>query len=99
MHRYNKEHLLVTIERENKEGLNRGIEGFLSPLESEDRSDVLKQLEACSELLCKMDILLKRKLYLDALSLVEMQLAIEPEKEDELKTLYWKIANWSYIDK
>ncbi|MEO1053339.1 MAG: hypothetical protein AAFX87_22085 [Bacteroidota bacterium] len=62
--------IILKIERERKGSFNWGLKYVLKPMESRPRKEILSKLKACPDIDCKLNELMARKLYLDALSLV-----------------------------
>ena len=69
-------------------------------LANEKRSKVLEALNGCTTLNCKVDLLVKEQLFLDAMSLLEVEKM--KSSSDEIDSMYWKVASmvrlsWLYL--
>lgn len=93
MVRYKKEFLIVHIEREETGGFNEGIAYLFKPVDKELRSEIASKLDTCEDMNCQIDLLIRRKLYFDALTLIEAaNEQSHPDKED-LRKKYWDIVS------
>ena len=64
----------------------------LAPMEAENRAHIVSMINRCSDLPCKIDLLMERRLYIDALSLLEQQVTTS-KADEKTKSLFWATAN------
>ncbi len=65
---------------------------MLLPLEVNKKKYVVTKLNECSSLACKIEVLVKENLLLDALSLLEVE-KINNKNDPNIDRMYWKVAS------
>lgn len=94
MTQYKKDALLVNIEREDHGGLNIGLTYLFKPIDRNLRTEIFAKLEACEDMNCQIDLLMERKLYFDALSLIELSNEQNHPDKEALSRKYWEIVTF-----
>jgi hypothetical protein len=90
------ESLNIVVQRADKGSWNWGQRFVLQPYMDRERLDILSILDECNTISCKASVLVERKLWVDALSIVEEHKLANPSTK-ELDELYWDIANAARI--